>query len=413
VTSRREAYAPLRGQLSRLLADLLPWWPPVLAWLAATSVVLATASHYGYPPFAPVTTWARHDAVQYLRIAHAGYHLTLCRLLHPPDWSAKWCGDAGWFPAYPWLIRGLHDLGLQYDATAIEISWLASLGTLVVLWRAFLFGHLGLGAAIALCYAAFAPGLVYNYAEFPLSLATFCTISCLALLQRRHWIWAGLAAGIAALAYPVGLAVAPACALWVLAEPGWRSIARTPARYLAAIGARLWHAVALIVPTLAAVALFGVVERQQTGKWNSYLLVQERFRHRLEDPFVRIVLVLRNFSHSVLVARPSYANLDRLSGAPTIEVLLVAFVIGCTIIELLVRRGPDTRDSALIAIWAILAWVLLWIETGVDTYRGDVALLPVAVLVRRLPWPLGVLVTAVAVLLVVPMTHLYLNRALI
>lgn len=404
----------MRAQLGRLSDAFLPWWPPLAGWLAATSLVLATCAHYGYAPFSPIRTWARHDALQYLKMARHGYQLTLCARLHPPVLVAKWCGDAGWFPAYPWLLRGLHYLGLQYDATAIEISWLASLGTLLVLWRAFLVGRPALrgdpggrprgpalGASLALCYAAFAPGLVYNYAEFPLSLVTFCTVCSLALAHRGRWIWAGIAAGVAALAYPVGLAVAPACALWALAEPGAR------------VGRRVWHAVAAALPAVAAMAVFFAAERLQTGRWNSYLLVQERFHHRLGDPFVRIVHVLHGFVHSPFVARPSYSSLDLLSGAPVLQELLVAFVVVCTVVELLLRRGPDLRNDALIALWAVLAWGLLWIASGVNAYRGDLALLPVAILVRRLPWPLAALITAVAVLIVVPVTSLYLRRVLI
>jgi hypothetical protein len=391
----------VRRRLARLSGALLPWWPPLLAWLAATSLVLATSAHYGYPPFAPISTWARHDALNYLQIAHSGYQITLCARLHPHLRIATWCGDAGWFPAYPWLIDGVHYLGGRYDWIAISISWLASLGTLLVLWQAFLIKWPALGSGLALCYAAFAPGLVYNYAEFPLSLVTLCTVCAFALAHRRHWIWAGLAAGVAALAYPIGLAVAPACALWALAEPGAR------------VSRRLLHAVIAAVPAVAAVALFLTAERLQTGHTNAYLLVQQRFHHRLGDPFIRIGQVLQAFAHSPLVASPSYTSLDLLTGAPAVESLLVAFVIVGTVAELLLRRGPDLRNDALVTVWAVLAWVLLWIASGVDAYRGDLALLPVAILVRRLPWPLAALITAVAVILVVPMTDLYLKGSLI
>jgi hypothetical protein len=392
----------------------MPWWPPVLAWLAATGLVLGTCVHYGYPPFAPISTWARHDALNYLQIARSGYNLTLCTRLHPPILVAKWCGNAGWFPAYPWLLHGLHYLGLQYDATAILISWLASLATLLVLWGAFLLGQpvpaavprrgpalTALGASLALCYAAFAPGLVYNYGEFPLSLVTLGTVCSFALAHRGHWMWAGLAAAVAALAYPVGLAVAPSCGLWALAEPGAR------------VSRRLSHALAATIPAVVAVALFLTTERLQTGHWDAYLLVQQRFHHRLGDPFIRIVQVLRAFAHSPFVLSPSYSSLDLISGAAAIESLLVAFVVVCTLTELLLRRGPDLRNDALIGIWAVLAWVLLWVASGVDAYRGDLALMPIAVLVRRLPWPLAALITAVAVVLAVPMTDLYLKRSLI
>jgi hypothetical protein len=195
--------------------------------------------------------------------------------------------------------------------------------------------------------------------------------------------------------------VAPACALWALAEPGARA------------GRRLLHAVIAAVPTVVAMALFLAAERLQTGHVNAYLLVQERFHHRLGDPIIRIAQVLQGFTHSPFVASPSYTSLDLLSGAPAVESLLVAFVLVCAVAELLLRRGPDLRNDALVGVWAVLAWVLLWITSGVDAYRGDLALLPVAILVRRLPCPLAALITAVAVLLVVPVTDLYLKGSLI
>jgi hypothetical protein len=384
-----------------VLAGFLAWWPPLLAWLTATSVVLVTCAKDGYPPFAPVTTWERHDAIQYLRVAHLGYNLARCAQLHPPVAGATWCGDSGWFPLYPWILSGLHHLGLQTGPAALIISWLASLGTLIVLWRAFLAGRPGLSAALALCYAAFAPGLIYNYGEFPLSLAAFCTVCALALLQRGRWVPAGIAAAAAALAYPVGLAVAPACALWLLTD-------RT-----ASLSRRAGRATGVLLPTLAGLAVFAVVLQVSTGRWNAYLLVQDRYRHRAQDPFAELGSVLRGFAHSPFVARPSYTTLAMLTGAPALQTLLVAFVILCVVAELAVRRGPNARDDALVAIWAVLAWAVLSVATGVDTYRGDVALLPVAALVRRLPWPLAAFSTAGAVVLVVPMTHLYLARALI
>ncbi len=400
MTSRRYACAPDRG-LAGLRAGILGWWPPLVAWLAATGVVLATCAKQGYPPFAPVTTWERHDAIQYLQIAHSGYNLARCARLHPPVLGATWCGDSGWFPLYPWILSGLRHLGLQIDPTALIVSWLASLGTLIVLWRAFLSGSPWLSAGLALCYAAFAPGLIYNYGEFPLSLAAFCTVCALALLQRGHWLAAGIAAAAAALAYPVALAVAPACALWLLTDRG------------AGLAKRAGRAVGVAVPTLVVLAVFAAVLQISTGHPNAYLLVQERYRHHAQDPVAALASVLRGFAHSPFVARPSYTTLAMITGAPALQTLLVFFVVACVVVELAVRRGPSTRDDALVAIWAVLAWAVLSVATGVDTYRGDVALLPVAALVRRLPWPLAAIITAAAVVLVVPMTHLYLARALV
>ena len=49
-------------------------------------------------------TWGRWDSGQYLPIADKGYIYERCAGVAnrgPEDW----CGNAGWFPGYPYLMR--------------------------------------------------------------------------------------------------------------------------------------------------------------------------------------------------------------------------------------------------------------------------------------------------------------------
>lgn len=57
-----------------------------------------------------------------------GNDLERCSAEYTPD---DWYGDAGWFPAYPWLVDALHRLGLHLDGTAVVVSWLFAAATLV------------------------------------------------------------------------------------------------------------------------------------------------------------------------------------------------------------------------------------------------------------------------------------------
>jgi hypothetical protein len=393
-------YAP-RAAESRFAQRrrLLSAWPPVLAWVGATAVVLGTSLANGWAPFAPIATWSRWDSAHYLSIAKSGYNLIACSQVRPPV-AGTWCGNAGWFPAYPWIVGGLHLLGLPLAGTALAVSWLCCLGTLIVLWRAFLADRPSLAAAVALCYAALAPGLVYNYGDYPLSLASFCAVVSLALLQRRRWLAAGIAAAVAALAYPIGLAVAPAGALWLLSDRG------------VAVCERLRRLLLVLGPWLAGLGMFALGQRLSTGRWDAYLLVQQKYGHELRDPLTALSSAFHAFVHSPFVAGPSFASLDRFASATSLQTLLVFVVIVCVLVELVVRRGASVRADALIAIWAILAWLLVYTASQVHTYRSEVALLPVAVLVRRLPLPLSIPLTAIALLLVVPVTQLYLAGVL-
>jgi hypothetical protein len=361
----------------------LLWWPPVLAWLGATAVVFTTCLANHWDPFAATATWGHEDARNYLAIAQGGYRLFVC-----PRSDPVWCGNAGWFPAYPWIIGGLHRLGLPLAGTGVAVSWLASLGTLIVLWQAFLVERPGLAAGIALGYAAVAPGLAYDYAIFPLSLVCFATVTSFALLHRRRVPAAGVAAAVAALAYPVGLAVAPAGLLWLLTERG------------VAVRVQLRRCVLFVGPTLVGLAAFALDQQLSTGHWNAYLLLQQKFRHGLRDPLGPVA--------SAFVTRPSVANLYDITGAIVLQAALVFAVLVIVLAELVIRRGAGTRADSLIAIWAVLAWVLVYLAAHVDTYRGVAALLPIAILVRRLPVALSIPITVVALFLASSVTHLYL-----
>src|SRR5204862_8260159 len=111
-------------------------------------------------------------------------------------------------------------------------------------------------------YAAFAPGEVYEYAVFPLSLLAVATLAHLWLLYRGSWVAAGLAGAAAALAYPVGVAVVPAAIVWLLAV-----------RRDAPMRERLRRTALVAGVSVLGLALLPIVQRIQTGRWNAYLLV--------------------------------------------------------------------------------------------------------------------------------------------
>src|SRR5260221_12954330 len=119
----------------------------------------------------------RWDSGFYLQIADGGYHLFRCVAPHHPHFPHRpvtWCGNSGWFPGYSWIVAGLHRFALPLASTALAVSWLAFLGALLVLWRAFLVHQPWPAAAAALAYAAFTPGLAYEYGVFPLAPPSLC-----------------------------------------------------------------------------------------------------------------------------------------------------------------------------------------------------------------------------------------------
>jgi len=312
-----------------------------------------------------------------------GYTLFRCRFDH-----VSWCGNAGWFPGYPWLIAVLHALGLASTWSAVVVAWFFRLATLVLMWGTFLERRRSTASVGALLLAAFAPGGIYGFAAFPLSLLAFATVACLWFLARGRWLAAGLAGAAAVLAYPLGIALVLVGALWPLVAPSGATLGRRLARSALVAGL-----------TAAGLLVVALVERIQTGAWDAYVLVQDKYGHGLQVP-------VRSATHAV-------AELfDGWRVWPALQTLLVTVILVAALAWAVRNRGRLGQADLLVLLWAIPTWVLANLQTHVSLYRSEAALLPLALLARRLPTPFLYTLVALAALLTVAMTTLYVDSTL-
>jgi hypothetical protein len=309
--------------------------------------------------------------------------------VHCPPPRRAWCGDAGWFPAYPWLVAAFHGFGVNLYQAAVALPWLLSLATLVFIWTTFLERRRTLTAALVLVYAAFAPGQVYEYAVFPLSLLALATLVHVWLMTHGRWLAAGLAGAVAALAYPVGAVVAPAAAVWLLFVQ--RDAVATE---------RLRRVAVVVGTTLLGLAVLPIVQKIEVGRWNAYLLVQRGYGHSLQNPFGSVGSAVR-------------AVLRGDAAAPQLQTLLVTFVLACVLAELAMRRLRVPAADLLFALLVFGAWLVPHAQANVSVYRSEAALLPVAPLLRRQPKVLLGAVAAAAIALAVPMGRGFVRRQLV
>ena len=370
---------------SRLLARD---WPPMVAWGVAILVVVTGAITFGYDPL-DSTTWARWDSNLYEAIARDGYDLFPCREGIAPG---TWCGDAGWFPAYSWVVAALHQFGLPIRGSAVAVSWLFAGATLALLWATFLGRRLTAAAVIVLAYAAFAPGQIYSYAVFPLSMLTFFTVAHLWLLHRSRFVAAGVAGAVAVLSYPLGVLLVPVSAVWLLSARG------------APLRERLRRTAWASGLTLAGFGVLLVDQRIETGRWNAYFLVQEKYDHQLQSPFT----ALRSALYQLRQGSPF-----ELDNAPAFQTVLVTSVLFAVLLLLWVRRRSFARLDCLLVLWAIVTWAFPLSQTNVSISRSQAALLPLALLVGRLPRLVALAFVVAAVIIAVTMEKLFLQGSLV
>lgn len=337
------------------------------------------AAVFGFSPFDGVT-WSRYDSTHYESIASSGYDLHRCPQDYAPD-PGGWCGNAGWFPLYPWLAGGLHRLGVPLRGGGVALSFAFAGATLLLLWRTFFRRRLDAAVLAALVYAAWVPGQIYDYSIFPLSLLAFFTVAHLWFLQRGRYIAAGVAGAAAALAYPLGVVLIPVAGLWLL----WQRRAREAVLTAGIV-------------TLGLVVL-AVDQQLETGHWNAYLLVQRKYHHHLQNPIAATFDQLRP-----LVEGSPFDVHD----ATAWQTLLVTAVLAAVVIESL-RRGSD----GLILLWALATWLVPLSQAAVEIPRGQAALLPLAILLPRLPRRLAFVFAVAAVPIAVAVEKLFLDGRIV
>jgi hypothetical protein len=98
----------------------------------------AVAVHTSGSPFFAIDTWFKWDGGHYFSIADTGYVFHDCAGI-PGFHPGQWCGNAGWFPGYPYFVRGVHLLtGADTKLLALYVSQAFAVVSLFLVWNLFL-----------------------------------------------------------------------------------------------------------------------------------------------------------------------------------------------------------------------------------------------------------------------------------
>jgi len=378
--------------------------PPLLAFVAANVLVWHAASSAGYD-FGDPRTWALWDGRQYLSQARQGLTLVPCKV--PPYKPGQWCGNAGWFPLYPALVRGVSWTGLSLGWSGVVVAQTACLAMLAVVWR-MLGARLTATAVLCLALAAVFPGMVYDHAVFPISLASLATLLCLHWLARGRWLAAGLAGAVAVASYPVGVLLIGVVPVWMLVAARHGGIVR-------------WLGRTVLVTGLVAAGLVAVLAaaRWETGAWDAYLKVQAHYGNTgLHNPIDTYRWGIATKAAPLDgYGRPIPDHVDTKE-APRRQYEVVA---GLVLLGLgaVVARRLFTRTPVAALDWAVMLCVVaFWLgqlATGVRVhhYRGDALLVPLVLLIRYLPRPVQVVLVAVCAVLAWHMVVLFCRAILV
>lgn len=338
------------------------WLPPVVVAIGYQLWVWLMAATAGADPFRLVSG-LQWDALRYVDIARRGYELHPCGdgpINFPDPPADAWCGNAGWFPLYPMLIRLVHVTGLSYAASGVVLSQVAFLAALMIVWR-LLGDRLTESAGQCLVLAVLLPGSVYYHLVFPISLALLCVAGSILAVRNGSWPWAAVCVGVGVAAYP---SAGVMCLLVPLAIMiGWRGD-RWRVRMAKGLGVGAAGALALV-----AVGWAFFVD---TGRWDAYQLIQRNYGNGLHNP-------LDTAAH-ILADGIANANAWSLVG-------MLLFVVPALFVA--VRRGTaqgfDAELVLMIGLMIGLVLVPLVVGPRVSAYRSYALAAPAVVLLAGIP----------------------------
>jgi hypothetical protein len=391
--------------------------PPLLAYLAG-NVVHAIAAALSGERYLTVLSRVRADAGLYAQVADHGYDLFPCRddpALAPLFSPDAWCGSAGWFPLYPWLMH-LVDLvtGFGEYGSGLVVTEISLLLVFVLLWHLLRRDGADSGrissalirprasAYAVLAVATLLPSGIYLHAVFPMALNIALALACVAAAWSRRWAWAGLFGAAVAMTYPIGVTIAAisfgAVLVLVLLRRGELGIG-------AAVRALL---LAAMPPVLGLVAVFAV-HHFTVGHWNAYMMIQEHYGNGFHNP-VSSLIDLATQPSLIPVPNPRRELLGLLDVATDAELWWSLLLVVLTTIAAVVagRRGRlHPVDLGLVMYAAAVFIAPLIAGPGVSQYRSHALMLPAVLVLRHLPTRVLWSFAAVSAAVAVPMSVLF------
>ena len=390
--------------------------PPLVALVVAWATIAWRSPYRGWSLLAP-SSYNRWDTGQYLGIARHGYNAAwhcpaqvLPRGLPPGNYL---CGKIGWFPGYPYAMRGLSTItALPLEATGLALAWVCWYLVLVIMWRLLADARSSTSRWMCLLIAAFFPGQIYFAALFPISMCIAGILGCLyfALLTSRPVLaWAGFAVGfVAAYSYITAIVLAPTLLIVGL---------------LVVRGRRRFQ---FIIPAAGAAAGFGAVlltMQIAVGIWNAYFISAKKFNVGAHSPLDTLINRLRPLWTSQASPVLNYKAAQTLLTLSFVGLVCLVTIVGA------VRgrdapeaRKPDSptaivsRISAFDLTFVLMAvgvWLVPYIAGGsASTYRSEAFVVVCVPLLRRLPVWLLVVPLGAAVWVAWSMAPYFFNGAL-
>lgn len=252
---------------------------PILLYIASYFLA-GWIAHEGNCPGHEMICWKRWDSALYLQIAEKGHDLFFCGNLPGYDpANTDWCGNAGWMPLYPWLIKTVHAITAYpleetgwLIAQVFYVAFLIAMMPLLEL-KKWNWKTLGLGSVLIIF-----PGNIYWHAIFPLSQVCFFAAMLILWVKKERYGLAGIFGALAIMSYGIGFFMLPAIAGYGIAK--WYLQRVNPIPFI----------IQCFGISLCGLLIIFAYDQWTTGHWDAMFLIQRKYGHAFKNPLSMLSL---------------------------------------------------------------------------------------------------------------------------
>ena len=366
----------------------------VLCPFMFSQIVLALILHYTGFKYFDSSNWLRWDSVHYLQIADKGYEFFPCAGKFGYSSSAtEMCGNTGWFPGYPLLIRLFSFFGADTTLLAGVLSKVFYLLTIFMVMNIIGIKEFSLKNFLILSIATFCFGFIYYNAIFPISTMLFFVLSGLYFYIKKQIWFTGLFCFLASVSYPTGFLLSIVFAISILCKKN-ECLKQKLTTLL----------IPIIMGFLGIVAVF-VFFQITVNDWTAFMQVQAKYRHDFKSPITNMISFFQNAS---LLAPFSINNF--------IQYQSFFIIIGYIIISFyfFINRMFKNELYLWAYIYTTLFFIFPWLVAGdLSRYRSESLLLPFVFLLKEVKtkWLAVILICFLGIGM--PMSYLFFTSVLV
>lgn len=366
----------------------------VLIVFVISQIILTLVLEYLGLDYFDSTNWSRWDSGHYLQIANCGYEFFPCagKFGYPLN-AQEMCGNTGWFPGYPLLIKlfsfFFHD-SLTIAGILSKLNFILSLFLVLKISK---LNEFSLRNILFLSIPAFSFSFIYYNTIFPISSILLCTLASLYFfIKRKIWI-TGIFCFLASFFYPTGFLLSIVFAIIILLRKDVSIKQKT---------------FDLLIPTIMGVLgflLVFIIFQITVNDWAAFIKVQAKYGHGFQSPIKNMKIF---FQQNSLFNPSSINNFIQYQS-------LVVVISYCLFTFYFFYYRKFYNELYLWTfLYITLFFIFPWSVGGdLSRYRAESLLFPFVFLLQdiRTKWLATILICLLFI--GIPISYLFFNNTLI